>query len=178
MSFLCSTFASKCFLADCLHVIQLLPCVLLVIYVPHELDLPMLSFINMPSYCWLPCHATFRTVVSCPSSSTCLRIVVPAMFDVCILWGWCLHVFCATSCHLYSGVFHVFLSSMWWLEQACKLGFVMLLISVHVLLLFLCHVNLMLQRDPSIFWDTSVRMFWTYGFSISIHAPVYNYGVV
>ena len=111
------------------------------------------------------------------SINTTCSFVIFAMFDVCILWGWCLHVFCATSCHLYRGVCHVFLWSMWWLEQACKLGFVMLLISVPVLLLFLCHVNLMLQRDPSIFWDTSVRMFLTYGYSLSIHAPVYNYGV-
>ena len=104
--------------------------------------------------------------------------VIFVAFDVCILWGWCLHVFCNTSCHIYRGVCHVFLWSMWWLEQACKLGFVMLLISVPVLLLFLCHVNLMLQRDPCIFWDTSVRMFWTYGYDLSIHAPGCNYGVV
>ena len=48
----------------------------------------------------------------------------------------------------------------------------------HVLLLFLCHVNLMLQRDPCIFWDTSVRKFWTYGYDLSIDAPVCHYGVV
>ena len=30
------------------------------------------------------------------------------------------------------------------------------------LLLFCCHVNLMLQRDPCIFWRCSVRMFCSY----------------
>ena len=45
-------------------------------------------------------------------------------------------------------------------------------------LLFCCHVNLMLQRDPCIFWDTSVRVFWTYGYALSIHALGCNYGVV
>ena len=122
----------------------------------------------------------------CKSASWCFLLsvnrtctfVIFAMIDVCILWGWCLHVFWSISCHLYRGVCHVFLWSMWWLAQACKLGFVMLLILVPVLLLFWCHVNLMLQRDPCIFWDTSVRMFWTYGYCLSIHAYGCNYGVV
>ena len=68
------------------------------------------------------------------------------MIDVCILWGWCLHVFWTIPCILYRGAFHVFFWFMWWLEQACKLGFVMLLILVPVLLLFWCHVNLMLCK--------------------------------
>ena len=108
---------------------------------------------------------------------TC-SFVIFAMIDVCILWGWCLHVFWSMLCLLYRSAYHVFLWSMWWLAQACKLGFVMLVILVHVLLLFWWHVNLLLQRDPCIFWDTSVRVFWTYGCSISIHAPVCNYGVL
>ena len=53
-----------------------------------------------------------------------------------------------------------------------------LLILVPVLLLFLCHVNLMLQRDPWLFWDTLVRVFWTYSYCLSIHALGWNYGVV
>ena len=97
---------------------------------------------------------------------------------MCILWAWALHVFWTTSCHLDRGVCHVFLWSMWWLAQSCKLGLVMLLILVPILLLFLCHVNLMLQRDPCLFWDTSVSMFCTYGYDLSIHAPVCIYGVV
>ena len=104
--------------------------------------------------------------------------VIFAMINVCMLWSWALHVFCYMPCHLYRGAYHVFLWSMWWLAQACKLGFVMLLILVPVLVLFWCHVNLMLQRDPCIFWDTSVRMFWTYGYFLSIHALCCNYGVV
>ena len=104
--------------------------------------------------------------------------VIFVAFDVCLLWAWSLHVFWTMPCLIYRGDCHVFLWFMWWLEQACKLGFVMLLISVPVLLLFWCHVNLMLQRDPCLFWDTSVRMFWTYGYALSSHAPVWNYGVV
>ena len=115
----------------------------------------------------------------CKSASWCCRLsvnrtctfVIFAMFDVCILWGSCLHVFWSMLCLLYRGAYHVFLWSMWWLAQACKLGIVMLLFLVPILLLFWCHVNLMLQRDPCIFWDTSVRMFWTYGYYLSIHAP-------
>ena len=49
------------------------------------------------------------------------------MIDVCILCTWALHVFWTMPCHLYRGAYHVFLWSMWWLAQACKLGFVMLL---------------------------------------------------
>ena len=99
-------------------------------------------------------------------------MIIFAMIDVCILWDWCLHVFWSMLCLLYRGAYHVLLWLMWWLAQACKLGIVMLLILVPVLLLFWCHVNMLLQKDPSIFWDTSVRMFWTYGYYLSIHAPV------
>ena len=45
------------------------------------------------------------------------------------------------------------------------------------LLLFCCHVNLMLQRDPCIFWRCSVRMFCSYSCNWSIPALVCNYGV-
>ena len=121
----------------------------------------------------------------CKSASWCFLLfvnrtssfVIFAMIDVCILWGWCLHMFWSMLCLLYSGVCHAFLWSMWWLAQACKLGFVILQFLVPVLLLFWCHVNWMLERDPRIFWDTSVRMFWTYGHSLCIHATVCNYGV-
>ena len=50
-------------------------------------------------------------------------------FDVCILWAWALQVFWCMPCHLYRGVWHVFLWSLWWLAQACKLGFVMFMFS-------------------------------------------------
>ena len=43
------------------------------------------------------------------------------------------------------------------------------------LLLFGCHVNLMLPRDPCIFWRCSVRMFCSYSFNRSIPALVCNY---
>ena len=137
-----------------------------------------LHHIHLSSY-WCMNH-------HCKSASWCFLLsviktssfVIFAMIDVCILWGWCLHVFWTMLCLLYSGVCHAFLWSMWWLAQACKQGIVMLLILVPVLLLFWCHVNLMLQRDPCIFWDTSVRVFCTYGYFISIHALGCNYGVV
>ena len=48
---------------------------------------------------------------------------------------------------------------------------------VIALLLFLCHVFMLLQWDTCFIWVASIRMFWTYGYSISIHAPVCNYGV-
>ena len=51
-----------------------------------------------------------------------------------------------------------------------------LVISV-CLLLFCCHVNLMLQRDPSIFWWCSLRMFCRYCCSWSSPALGCNYGV-
>ena len=60
---------------------SVLPCVLLVIHAPYELDLAMLSFINMYSYCWLPFQAMYCSVVSGTSAPTCLLIVVPAMFE-------------------------------------------------------------------------------------------------
>ena len=42
---------------------SMLPWLLLVIYTPYELDLAIHSFINMYSYCWLPCHAMHCSVV-------------------------------------------------------------------------------------------------------------------
>ena len=96
------------------------------------------------------------------------RFVFFVSFNLCILWAWSLHVFCCMPCHLSKGVCHVFWWSLWWLEQACKLGSVMFLISGTVispslcLLWFCCHVNSMLQRDPCIFWRCSVRMFCSY----------------
>ena len=45
------------------------------------------------------------------------------------------------------------------------------------LLLFCCHVNLMLQRDSCIFWRCSVRMFCSYCCNWSIPAIVCNFRV-
>ena len=121
----------------------------------------------------------------CKTASWCFLLsvirtsssVIFAMIDVCILWGWCLHVSWSMLHLIYRGAYHVFLWSMWWLAQACKLGFVILLILVPVLLLFSCHVNLMLQRDPCIFWACSVRMILRYCYVLSIHVFACNYGV-
>ena len=60
---------------------SVLPCVLLVIHAPYELALAMLSFTNMYSYGWLPCHAMYCSVVSGSSSPTCLLIIVLAMYE-------------------------------------------------------------------------------------------------
>ena len=153
------------------------------------------------------------------------------MFDVCILSGWCLHVFWFMLCLLYRVAYYVFLWSMWWVDRAREVGYLLLLlmyasyghelymcfdvchaiftevygmyflISVvtstsiqtrlrnvsdfsdlvnlqsFCLLLFCCHVNLMLQRDPCIFWRCSVRMFCRYCCNWPIPALVCNYGV-
>ena len=64
--------------------------------------------------------------------------VIIVAFDVCILWAWAPHVFWCMPCHIYRGVCHVFWWSMWWLAQACKLGFVMFLISETVILQSVC----------------------------------------
>ena len=45
------------------------------------------------------------------------------------------------------------------------------------LLLFQCHVFMLLQSDPCFFWVCSVRMILTYGYALSIHVPVCIYGV-
>ena len=73
----------------------------------------------------------------CKSASCCCllllsrtwRFVIFVSFNLCILWAWALHVFCCMPCYLYRGVCHVFLWSLWWLAQACKLGPVIFLIS-------------------------------------------------
>ena len=36
---------------------SVLPWALLVIHASYELSIAMISFTNMPSYCWVPCHA-------------------------------------------------------------------------------------------------------------------------
>ena len=68
------------------------------------------------------------------SVNTTCSFVIFAMSDVCILWTWSLNVFWTRLCLLYGGAYHVFLWLMWWLAQACKLGFVIMLILVPVLL--------------------------------------------
>ena len=45
------------------------------------------------------------------------------------------------------------------------------------LLLFLCHVFMLLQRDTCFVWVSSVRMIRTYGYALSMHAHVCIYGV-
>ena len=50
-------------------------------------------------------------------------------------------------------------------------------ISVIALLIFLCHVSMLLQWDPCFLLVCPVRMFWTHRCALSIHAPVCNYGV-
>ena len=73
----------------------------------------------------------------CKSAIWCLLLllirtwcfVIFVAFDAWIFWAWALQVFWSMPCHLYRGVCHVFWWSMWWLAQACKLGFVMFLFS-------------------------------------------------
>ena len=72
---------------------SMLPWLLLVIHAPYELVVAILSFINMSSYCWLPFHAMYCSVVSCTISPTCLLIVVPAMSESVIsfaMFAWIL----------------------------------------------------------------------------------------
>ena len=45
------------------------------------------------------------------------------------------------------------------------------------LMLFLCHVFMLLQSDPCLFWACSVRMIFIYFYALSIHVFVCNYGV-
>ena len=58
---------------------SVLPCVFLVIHVPYELALAMLCFINVSSYCWLPCDAMKCFVVSGMSLQSCYHEYVSAM---------------------------------------------------------------------------------------------------
>ena len=57
------------------------PCVLLVFYVPYGLALAILSFIIMPSYCWMPSHAMKCFVISDLSSRRCLHNSVYVMLS-------------------------------------------------------------------------------------------------
>ena len=45
------------------------------------------------------------------------------------------------------------------------------------LMLFLCHVFMLLQWDPCFFWVCLVWMIWAYDCAISTHVPVCIYGV-
>ena len=60
---------------------SVLPCYLLVIHAPYELDVAIFSFRNMSFYCWLTSHAMKYSLESGTSSPTCLLIVVPAMSE-------------------------------------------------------------------------------------------------
>ena len=122
------------------------------------------------------CYKLLEIVITC-------WFVFFIAFCVFIFWASCQHVLGAYSCHLYSGAIHAFLCALWWLAQACKLGY-LLLISVVVIsaksesATLCCHVNLMLQVNSCIIWRCSLRMFCRYGYALSIHALVWNYGVL
>ena len=77
MSFSCSTFATKCFLADCLHVIQfswqILAC--------YELVLALVCFINMPSW-WCYAYLVMQWLVVSESS------LLSSVLVVTVLLGW------------------------------------------------------------------------------------------
>ena len=45
------------------------------------------------------------------------------------------------------------------------------------LMIFLCHVFMLLQRDPCLFWACSIRMILRCCYVLSIHVFVCNYGV-
>ena len=83
MSFLCSTFASNCFLADCLHVIQFgRGCCSWSGYA-MMLFLAVYSFYDMPSW-WMYAYFIMRySVVSASSSRRCLHNYFNAM--LCLL---------------------------------------------------------------------------------------------
>ena len=66
------------------------------IHAPYELALATLSFTNMSSYCWSPCHAMYSSMVSGSTSATCLLIVVHAMYESVIsfaIFAWMLPCF-------------------------------------------------------------------------------------
>ena len=56
------------------------PRLLQLILACYGLVIALVCFTNMSSYCWLPFHAMFCSVVSCTSSSTCLHNSVSTMF--------------------------------------------------------------------------------------------------
>ncbi len=91
---------------------------------------------------------------------------------------------CFDLCHaIFTGVYAMYFCDQCgdyhkhakYLSWYCR--FQELRISVFALLLFLCHVFMLLQRDPCFFWVCSVRMILKYAYAISIHAHVYIYGV-
>ena len=75
---------------------SMLPCLFLGIHALYELAIAVLSFINIPSYCWSPCHAMYCSVVSGSSSPTCLLIVVSAM-SCYFHQVWICHITCHDS---------------------------------------------------------------------------------
>ena len=71
-----------CSIHSCLWLLTwspFLPCVLLVIHAPYELALAMFSFLNVFSYCWLPCDAMYCFLVSGLSLESCYHKSIYAM---------------------------------------------------------------------------------------------------
>ena len=108
---------------------------------------------------------------------------------MCAFYGHELYM-CFDVCHaIFTEVYAMYFCDLchavlWvWALQACKLGFVMFLFLGTsdfwrlLLLLFCCYVSMCLQWDSCSFWWCSVRMFCRYSCSLSIHAPICNYGV-
>ena len=120
MSFFLLYFCYKMFPGRLFTCYSILPRLLYLIHTCYVLALAMLSFINMYSYCWFPCHAMYCSMVRGSSSPTCLLIVVPAMYEsvislamftwvpsyfLCPFGSWSVKDFCSThlvvSCHAF-----------------------------------------------------------------------------
>ena len=153
----CACNISKCLLWDALHFLPVCHVCL--------------------SSSWCPNHWC-KSAIKC-SLQLLIRLrwfVIFVAFDVCILWAWSLHEFWSTTCHLYGGACLVFLWSMWWLAQACKVASVMLLICDLVIsaksesVIFCCHVNLLSLWVLYIIWRCSLRIFCFTCYALFIHA--------
>ena len=78
---------------------SVLPCVLLVIHTPYDYAIAILSFIIMPSYCWMPSHAMKCFVMSDLSSQRCLHNSVYAMLSFSAVWICLWNLLCLHGCH-------------------------------------------------------------------------------
>ena len=88
----------------------------------HYIVACLFEFIWVPKSLMQECYKLFTT----PAYQIWWFGIFVA-FDVCFIWSWALQVFSPMSFHIYRGAYLVFLWSMWWLAQACKVAFVILL---------------------------------------------------
>ena len=153
------------FIIMCSSFCSIVTCLFESILIPKSLMQEFYKLLHADSYQSMRiCHFCYICcVLHMGMSSTCVLNYAMPSLQGCL---WCIFVINAvTSTSMQSSLRDIadFRISGFWLSLC--------------LLLFSCHVTMLLQWDTCFIWVASLRMILTYGCALSIHVPVCKYGV-